>query len=116
MSNIIKVGSWVEFIDLSNGNPKQVMKIKDGVVYTNNNKCLIHQCTVWNPIKGEVYVFWDDEDVMINGMPYYSIRVFDETSETNGFHFSGDNDKSEYWDNVAPLVLLCDFIQGDLNG
>lgn len=53
----IKIGDFVTFLDISNPNPKKVIDIKNDIVYTENNKCLISQCKLWKPTERELCWF-----------------------------------------------------------
>lgn len=55
----LKVGDWITFTDISDKNPKQIIKIENGIAYTKSNKCLIEQAVKWIPEPDEWCWFWD---------------------------------------------------------
>ena len=57
-----KVGDWITFIDIVDKNPKQIIRIQDGIAFTLNNKCLLSQCNPWAPKEGEFCWFWNEDD------------------------------------------------------
>ena len=57
----LKVNDWITFTDISDKNPKQIIKIEKGIAYTKTNKCLIEQAVKWIPEPGEWCWFYDKE-------------------------------------------------------
>lgn len=59
--NEFKVGEWITFIDIYDKNPKQIIKIENGIAYTKTNKCLIEQAIKWIPKNGEWCWFYTNK-------------------------------------------------------
>ena len=59
----LKVNDWITFTDISDKNPKQIIKIENGIAYTKSNKCLVEQAVKWNPEPGAWCWFFNDDRI-----------------------------------------------------
>ena len=78
----LKVNDWITFTDISDKNPKQIIKIENGIAYTKTNKCLVEQAVKWIPEPGEWCWFWDNETDVPTLAKLISINKLFERKET----------------------------------
>ena len=78
----LKVSDWITFTDISDKNPKQIIKIENGIAYTKTNKCLIEQAIKWIPEPGEVCWFYDNETDVPTFAKLISINKLFDRKET----------------------------------
>ena len=78
----LKVSDWITFTDISDKNPKQIIKIENGIAYTKTNKCLIEQAIKWIPEPGVWCWFYDNETDVPTLAKLISINKLFDRKET----------------------------------
>ena len=78
----LKVNDWITFTDISDKNPKQIIKIENGIAYTKTNKCLIEQAVKWIPEPGVWCWFYDNETDVPTFAKLISISKLFDRKET----------------------------------
>ena len=78
----LKVSDWITFTDISDKNPKQIIKIENGIAYTKTNKCLIEQAIKWIPEPGGWCWFYDNETDVPTLAKLISINKLFDRKET----------------------------------